>query len=32
MALTLLLGSCRGTSEPIEVTAEALHASNDKFT
>ena len=32
MALTLLLGSCRGTSEPIVVTAEDLHASNDKLT
>jgi hypothetical protein len=32
MALTLLLGSCRGKSEPIEITAEQLHASNDQLT
>ena len=33
MVLTLiLLGSCRGKSEPIEVTAEQLHASNDQLT
>ncbi|MEJ2583856.1 MAG: vanadium-dependent haloperoxidase [Robiginitalea sp.] len=32
MAVVLLLGACRGKSEPIEVTAEDLHASNDKLT
>ncbi|MDX1333061.1 MAG: phosphatidic acid phosphatase, partial [Robiginitalea sp.] len=32
LALGLLLGSCRGPSEPIEITAEQLHASNDKLT
>jgi len=32
LAIALFLGSCRGKSEPIEVTAEDLHASNDKLT
>lgn len=32
MAIALVLGACRGTSEPIEVTAEDLHASVDKLT
>ena len=32
MAIALVLGSCRGTSEPIVVTAEDLHASVDKLT
>lgn len=32
MAIALLLGSCRAKSEPLEITAEHLHASNDKLT
>ena len=32
MAIALLLGSCQAKSEPIEVTAGELHASNDKLT
>ena len=32
MALALLMGSCRGKQEPIEITAEHLHASVDKLT
>ena len=32
MALALLMGSCREKSDPIEVTAEDLHASNDLLT
>lgn len=32
LALIALLGSCSSPSEPIEITAEELHASTDKLT
>lgn len=32
LALVLLLGACRKADEPIEITAEDLHASVDKLT
>jgi hypothetical protein len=32
LGLALLLGACRNASEPIEITAEELHASVDKLT
>ncbi len=32
IALALMMGSCRGKQEPIEITSEHLHASVDKLT
>ena len=32
LGLVLLMGACRNASEPIEITAEDLHASMDKLT
>ena len=32
LMLALVLGSCQTATEPIEITAEDLHASVDKLT